>query len=54
MKPTERQHEYEPESQTLTFKCDQCEYSNDSENGLKQHTRTKHRISQLDGNECKC
>ena len=26
-----------------------CEYSNDSEKGLKQHTRMKYRVSQLDG-----
>ena len=34
----------------LTFKCDQCPYTNSSEKGLGQHTRMKHRISQLDGN----
>ena len=31
------------------FKCDQCDYSNISEKGLRQHKRMKHRISQLDG-----
>ena len=31
------------------FKCDQCDYSNISEKGLRQHTRMKHRISQVDG-----
>ena len=34
----------------LTFKCDQCAYTNSSEKGLGQHTRMKHIISQLDGN----
>jgi hypothetical protein len=33
----------------LEFKCGQCEYVNASEKGLTQHTRMKHRISQLDG-----
>ena len=31
------------------LKCDQCDYSNISEKGLRQHTRIKHRISQVDG-----
>ena len=35
---------------SLTFKCDQCAYTNSTEKGLGQHTRMKHRISQLDGN----
>ena len=34
----------------LIFKCDQCAYTNLTEKGLGQHTRMKHRISQLDGN----
>ena len=34
----------------LTFKYDQCAYTNSSEKGLGQHTRMKQRISQLDGN----
>ena len=33
----------------LDFECDQCEYANKSENGLSQHKRMKHRISQVDG-----
>ena len=49
MVPAEKQHEQQPEDQTLTFKCEQCEYSYESEKGLRQHTRMKHRISQLDG-----
>ena len=32
------------------FKCDQCDYTNATEWGLSQHTRMKHRISQVDGN----
>ena len=31
------------------FKCDQCDYSNISEKSLRQHTRMKHCISQVDG-----
>ena len=34
---------------TLVFKCDQCNYEGASEKGVKQHSRLKHRISQLDG-----
>ena len=34
---------------TLSFKCDQSSFEGASEKGLKQHTRLKHRISQLDG-----
>ena len=30
------------------FPCDQCDYSNASEKGLKQHKRMKHGKSQLD------
>ena len=30
------------------FSCDQCDYSNASEKGLKQHKRMKHGKSQLD------
>ena len=36
---------------TLQIKCDQCDFQSVSEKGLKQHTRIKHRISQLDGAE---
>jgi hypothetical protein len=32
------------------FKCEQCNYTNISVKGLAQHTRMKHRISQVDGN----
>ena len=32
-------------------KCDQCEYSNDTEIGLNQHIRMKHKIAQIDGLE---
>ena len=31
------------------LKCDQCDYSTISEKGLRQHTKMKHRISQVDG-----
>ena len=31
-------------------KCDQCEFVAKSSNGLKIHTRNKHTISQIDGN----
>ena len=31
------------------LKCDQCDYGNTSEKGIRQHTRMKHRISQVDG-----
>ena len=32
-------------------KCDQCDYSNDTEKGLNQHIRMKHKIAQIDGLE---
>lgn len=35
----------------LTFKCDQCSFTSNTDKGLKTHTRMKHRISQLDGLE---
>ena len=35
----------------LYFKCDQCDFVGASDKGLKQHTRMKHRISQVDGND---
>ena len=35
------------ESTTSEFKCEQCDYKSTSERGLKQHTRIKHRISQV-------
>ena len=31
------------------FKCDQCNYINQTEKGLGMHVRKKHRISQVDG-----
>ena len=33
----------------LEFSCDLCNYKNATEKGLRQHTRMKHRISQVDG-----
>ena len=42
---------YNPaEGNGLIFKCNQCAFTNSTEKGLGQHTRMKHRISQLDGN----
>ena len=41
----------QPSSPVLSFKCDQCEYTNDAEKGLRQQIRMKYTISQLDGNE---
>ena len=38
------------EGNDLIFKCNQCAFTNSTEKGLGQHTRMKHRISQLDGN----
>ena len=35
----------------IQFKCDQCDYESASDKGVKQHTRMKHRISQLDGQD---
>jgi hypothetical protein len=35
----------------LQFKCDQCNYSNSTEKGLRQHIHMKHKIAQLDGFE---
>ena len=32
------------------FKCEQCDYTNNTVNGLGQHVRMKHRVSQVDGN----
>jgi hypothetical protein len=36
-------------AETIKFNCDQCSYTNISEKGLMQHSRMKHRISQIDG-----
>jgi hypothetical protein len=33
----------------LSFQCHQCSFKGASDKGLKQHSRIKHRISQLDG-----
>ena len=33
----------------LSFQCHQCSFKGASDKGLKQHTRVKHRITQLDG-----
>ena len=35
----------------IQFKCDQCDFASVSDKGLKQHTRLKYRISQLDGTD---
>ena len=40
----------EPISKTSSFKCDKCDFLGVSEKGLKQHTRMKHKIPQVDGN----
>ena len=34
---------------SIVFECELCSYRNNSEKGLKQHKRMKHRISQTDG-----
>ena len=34
---------------SLGFECDQCSYTNESDKGLKQHQRMKHKIYQTDG-----
>ena len=39
------------ETSSSVKKCDQCEYSNDTEKGLNQHIRMKHKIAQIDGLE---
>ena len=31
------------------FKCEQCDYTNNTIKGMGQHVRMKHRISQVDG-----
>ena len=46
-----KQYDKQPPSPVLPFKCDQCENTNNSEQGLRQQVGMKHRISQLDGNE---
>ena len=47
----EKQPEKLSVSSTLKFKCDQFDYTNDSEKGIRQHVRIKHRISQLNGHD---
>ena len=40
----------EPIPEASSFKCDKCDFLGVSEKGLKQHTRIKHKIPQVDGN----
>ena len=49
-KETETQ-DSEPISSNLSFQWYQCDFTGASDKGLKQHTRMKHRISQVDGND---
>ena len=35
---------------TISLQCDQCDFKSVSDKGLKQHTRIKHNVSQVDGN----
>ena len=49
-KETETQ-DSEPISSNLSFQRDQCDFTGASDKGLKQHTRMKHRISQVNGND---
>ena len=35
----------------IQFKCDQCSYESASDKGVRQHSRMKHIISQLDGQD---
>ena len=37
------------ETNSCRFKCDECNYENNFEKGLKQHKRMKHKILQTDG-----
>ena len=39
------------ETSSSVKKCDQCDYTNDTERGLNQHIRMKHKINQIDGLE---
>ena len=39
------------EETSLQLKCDQCNYTNATEKGLRQHWRMRHRISQVDGSD---
>ena len=43
-------HDVEPAQVTVSFQCDQCEFNGVSDKGLKQHTRMKHKVTQVDGN----
>ena len=43
-------HDVEPIQVTVSFQCDQCEFNGVSDKGLKQHTRMKHKVTQVDGN----
>ena len=51
IKPFEKGKETQAVSSCVTFKCDQCSFTSNSDKGLKTHTRMKHRISQLDGHD---
>ena len=43
-------HDVEPVQVTVSFQCDQCEFNGVSDKGLKQHTRMKYKVTQVDGN----
>ena len=43
-------HDIQPIQVTVAFQCDQCNFKGVSDKGLKQHTRIKHKITQVDGN----
>ena len=49
VQPAEVDTEKELSPTGLEFICDQCEYKNVTEKGLRQHSRMKHRISQVAG-----
>ena len=42
--------EFEPIPTKVAFQCDHCDFLGISEKGLKQHTRIKHKVTQVDGN----
>ena len=48
-KDIEKREQTVEETIYLSFKGDQCEYTNETEKGLSQHNIMKHRISQVDG-----
>ena len=45
------EQEFEVLASSLAFKCDQCNFTSNSDKGLKVHKRMKHYFSQLDGHE---